>query len=98
MKKLSLLVVLAACAPVLDEPTQAQEQSIARFVADVSPELSAADQAAVANCGAANTTTEELQTLATVDGPLDAATTGMISEIMTRDGTLACMASNGVSL
>ncbi|WP_281856671.1 hypothetical protein [Litoreibacter halocynthiae] len=98
MKKLVLVMVVAACgAPVLDEPTQVQEQSIARFVADVSPELSPQAQAAAANCGAQNTTTEELQLLSELDA-LDAASTGLISEIMTRDGTLACMMANGVSL
>ncbi|WP_298260603.1 hypothetical protein [uncultured Litoreibacter sp.] len=98
MKKFAVLMALAACgAPTLDEPTQAQEQSIAQFIADVSPELSAEAQAAAANCGAQNTSTEELQLLAGVE-TLDAATTGLISEIMTREGTLACMASNGVSL
>ncbi|TDT76797.1 hypothetical protein BDE40_0069 [Litoreibacter halocynthiae] len=98
MKKLVLVMVVAACgAPVLDEPTQAQEQSIARFVADVSPELSLQAQAAAANCGAQNTTTEDLRLLSELDA-LDAASTGLISEIMTRDGTLACMMANGVSL
>ena len=99
MKRFGLVLILAACgAPVLDAPTQASEQSIARFVSDVAFDKSPAEQAAIANCGAQNTTTEELQFLATKDGPLDAATTGMIAEIMTRDGTLACMAGNGVSL
>lgn len=99
MKRLSLVLLLAACgAPVLDQPTQSSEASIARFVADVGFDKTPAEQAAIANCGAQNTTTEELQFLANKSGPLDAATTGMISEIMTRDGTLACMESNGVSL
>jgi hypothetical protein len=98
MKKFALVLALAACgAPVLDESTQAQEQSIASFIADVSPELSAEAQVAAANCGAQNTTTEELQRLAGLE-TLDAASTGLISEIMTREGTLACLASNGVSL
>jgi len=99
MKRLSLVLLLAACGtPVLDEPTQASEQSIARFVQDVAFDKTPAEKAAIANCGAQNTTTEELQFLATKTGPLDAATTGMISEIMTREGTLACMDANGVSL
>lgn len=99
MKKFAIVMALTACgtAPVLDEPTQAQEQSIANFVADVSLELSPAQQASAANCGAQNATTDELQPLAELDS-LDAASTGLISEIMTREGTLACMASNGVSL
>lgn len=99
MKWLGLVLTLAACgAPVLDEPTQASEQAIARFVADVAFDKTPAEQAALANCAKNNTTTQELQFLATIDGPLDAATTGMISEIMTREGTLACMARNGVML
>ncbi|MEP3346562.1 MAG: hypothetical protein ABJN34_16035 [Litoreibacter sp.] len=98
MKKFALVLVLAACgAPVLDEPAQAQEQSIANFIADVSPELSPAQQAAAANCGALNATAEEVSLLSELDA-LSAASTGLISEIMTREGTLACMTSNGVSL
>ncbi|PTX57157.1 hypothetical protein C8N43_1823 [Litoreibacter ponti] len=93
------VLALAACgaAVPLDEPTQSSEQAIARFVADVAFDKSPAEQAAIANCGAQNTTTEELQFLAGVE-VLDASTTGMISEIMTREGTLLCMESNGVSL
>lgn len=99
MKKLAILMLLAGCVqPVLDEPTQASEQSIARFVADVSPELTPEQQAAAANCGAENTTTEELQRLADMGDVMDAATSGLISEIMTRDGTLLCLETNGVPL
>ncbi len=65
MKKFAVLMALAACGtPILDEPTQSQEQSIAGFIADVSPELSPEAQAAAANCGAQNSTNEELQKLA----------------------------------
>lgn len=99
MKKFAILMILAGCVqPALDEPTQASEQSIARFVADVSPELTPEQQAAASNCGAQNTTSEELQRLSAVGEVLDAATTGLISEIMTRDGTLACLELNGVPL
>ena len=98
MKKLVVLLTLGACGtPVLDTPTQAGAPSIARFVADVSPELSLDAQAVAANCGTKNTTAEELQRLAEMDA-LDAASTSLISEIMTRDGTLACLNANGVTL
>lgn len=98
MRLFPLLLVAACGAPALDEPTQASEQAIAQFVADVAFDKSAAEQLAIANCGAQNTTDDELALLGAIDGPLDAATTGLISEIMTREGTLACMESNGVTL
>jgi len=98
MKKLAVLLALGACGtPVLDAPTQAGAPSIGRFVADVSPELSPGAQAVAANCGAQTTTAEELQRLAEMDA-LDAASTSLIAEIMTRDGTLACLNANGVTL
>ncbi|SDX16149.1 hypothetical protein [Litoreibacter albidus] len=98
MKKFAVLMALAACGvPTTQAPTQNQSGRIAQFIADVSPQLSPAEQRIAAACGTQSATPEELQSLAAQDG-LDAATTGLISEIMTRDGSLACMSSNGVLL
>ena len=99
MRGLVILMALAACgpAPRPSAPAQVTAPGIAQFVADVSPGLSPEAQRIAANCGAQAATPEELQTLAGVQ-TMDAATTGMISEIMTREVTLACLNANGVVL
>lgn len=99
MRVFLILVALAACGPAPREvnPKQATAPGIALFVADVSPQLTPEAQQVAANCGARAATREELQMLAGVQ-VMDAATTGMISEIMTRSIALACLDANGVVL
>ena len=99
MRKLLILLALTSCGPAPQGATPAKITSsrIAQFVADVSPGLSPEEQVIAANCGAQAATPDELKMLGEPQ-VLDAATTGMISEIMTRDGTLVCMMASGVSL
>ncbi|SFR40845.1 hypothetical protein [Litoreibacter janthinus] len=100
MRALVVLMALAACGNQPNPPaaSSARVTGISQFVADVSPSLSPEAQAIAASCGAQSATPEEMQVLSSVSRPLDAATTGMVSEIMTRETTLACLNANGVML
>ena len=90
---LGLLVVLAACAPVLgpQETGQSAEQTAA---AEVEATMPGVDVNAIANCVRDNATPEELQRLAGGNG---AAEQSLTAQIIQRPETMACIQANNAA-
>lgn len=102
---IAIVLGLAACATSApdvdlegpqDAPTQAAEQAL-RVMAEA--QFPGQDADAIANCGITNTTTEELQTLATLDTETDAfLARATAAGVYAKPETRACLSANGIAL